>query len=104
MLHFAADAAHFESMVGELLRVLAPGGMLFARLASDIGIEDKVKPLGGGRFRLPDGSARFLVDEERLLALTRQARAALLDPLKTTNVQSLRCMTTWVLRLPGAST
>ncbi len=98
VLHFARDHDHFDAMVAEMLRVLAPGGMLFARLASDIGLEDRVERLGGGRARLPDGSTRYVVDEARLLAWTERAGATLLDPIKTTNVQGLRCMTTWVLR------
>src|SRR6185436_17282301 len=67
VLHFARDEAHWRAMVRELWRVLRPGGFLFARLASSIGILSRVRPLGGGRFHLPDGSDRFLVDE-RLLA------------------------------------
>lgn len=95
VLHFAADEAHFERMLLELWRVLAPGGMLFARLASEIA---GAEPLGGRRFRLPDGTDRFLVSEAILLAWTERLRATLLDPIKTTNVQSLRCMTTWCIR------
>ena len=35
-------------------RVLAPGGLLFARLATTAG-QPTVKPLGGGRYVMPDG-------------------------------------------------
>ena len=101
VLHFARNDAHFEAMVSEMWRVLAPEGILFARLASDIGIETAVRSLGDGRYRLPDGSDRYLVTQSRLLALTERAGATLLDPIKTTNVQGLRCMTTWVMRLAG---
>ena len=62
VLHFADDAEHFGRMVRELWRVLAPGGLLFARLASNIGLEALLGP-GGRRVRLPDGSDRFIVDE-----------------------------------------
>ena len=98
VLHFARDSAQFDAMVIEMWRVLKPGGMLFCRLASSIGMEDRVVPLGGGRFALPDGSERYLVDEARLMDLTRRLQGRLLDPLKTTIVQNQRCMTTWVLR------
>ena len=64
VLHFAADEEHFRRMLDGMWRVLRPGGMLFVRLASSIGIESRVVPLGGRRFALPDGSERFLVDEE----------------------------------------
>lgn len=103
VLHFARDDAHFNAMVGELVRVLVPGGLLFTRLASDIGIETAVEPLGAGRYRLPDGSDRYLVNEARLLEWTERCGGRLLDPIKTTNVQGLRCMTTWVLRMPLGS-
>jgi tellurite methyltransferase len=101
VLHFAADPAHFDRMLGEMWRVLRPGGMLFARLASSIGIEARVRSIGGGRYALPDGSERFLVDEAGLLARTEAMGGALLDPIKTTNVQNLRAMTTWCVRKAG---
>lgn len=98
VLHFAGDDAHFDAMVHELWRVLAPGGMLFARLASNIGMTAPLQPLGDGRFELPDGSERYVVDETRLMTLTSALGGRLLDPLKTTVVQGQRCMTTWVVR------
>lgn len=98
VLHFAADAAHFDRMVNEMWRVLRPGGLLFARLASSIGMEGRVRPVGSGRHALPDGSTRFLVDQAGLLARTQALGGALLDPLKTTLVQDLRAMTTWCAR------
>jgi SAM-dependent methyltransferase len=102
VVHFAADHAHFDAMVDEMWRVLAPGGFLFVRLASSIGMPDRMTPLGTpGRFRLPDGSDRYLVDEPRLLAVTARLGGRLLDPLKTSLVQDQRCMTTWVVGKPG---
>jgi tellurite methyltransferase len=98
VLHFASSQAHFDSMLGSIWRVLAPEGLLFARLASSIGIADRVQPLGGGRFRLPDGSDRFLVDERMLMELGARLGADLVDPLKTTVVQNQRAMTTWVAK------
>jgi SAM-dependent methyltransferase len=97
VLHFARDAAHFAAMLDEMWRVLAPGGMLFARLASSIGIEHLVTPVGAGRFLLPDGTERFLVDEAMLAAAAARLGAIRIEPLKTTNVENLRCMTTWVV-------
>ena len=98
VLHFARDDRHFDAMVNEMWRVLRSGGMLFCRLASSIGMEDRVRPVGGRRFALPDGSERYLVDEPMLMDLTRRLDGRLLDPLKTTIVQDQRCMTTWVVR------
>jgi tellurite methyltransferase len=94
VLHFADDAQHFGRMVTEMWRVLAPGGLFFARLASNIGIEQAVGA-AGRRVHLPDGSERFIVDERMLMEWTARLGARLLDPIKTTNVQGQRCMTTW---------
>jgi len=96
VLHFARDDAHFDAMVAELWRVLKPGGLLFCRLASSIGLEG-ARTLGQNRFVLPDESERYLVSAERLLAKTRELGGTLLDPLKTTVVQDQRSMTTWVV-------
>ena len=98
ILHFARSHEHFDAMLRSVWRVLKPGGYLFARLASDIGIEDLVIPVGDGVYLLPDGSTRYLVNQEMLLRYTNQLGAELFEPIKTTNVQNLRCMTTWCLR------
>lgn len=96
VLHFARDEAQFRAMLGEMWRVLAPGGMLFCRLGSRIGMS--FPRVRGDVFRVGDGSEWFLVDEAMLLGLTEEMNAVLVDPLKTTVVQEFRCMTTWVLR------
>lgn len=96
VLHFARDAAHFDAMVGQLWRILKPRGLFFARLASTIGLGDDARPLGNGRYRLPDGSDRFLVDAAVIESTTRRLGGTLADPIKTTVVHGQRSMTTWV--------
>lgn len=96
VLHFARDDDHFRAMLAELWRVLRPGGMLFTRLGSRIGMD--FEPVRGHKFIVGDGSEWFLVDEDMLMDLTEEMNAVLVDPLKTTIVQDYRCMTTWVLR------
>jgi SAM-dependent methyltransferase len=96
VLHFARDDEHFRSMLAELWRVLRPGGMLFCRLGSRIGMD--FEPVHGNIFVVGDGSQWYLVDEEMLMDLVEEMNAVLVDPLKTTIVQDYRCMTTWVLR------
>lgn len=98
VLHFARDPRHFEQMVREMWRVLRPGGLFFARLASTIGLEGQVRPLGDGRFVLPDGSERFLVDAAAIASWTHRLGGELIDPIKTTVVNGARAMTTWVAR------
>lgn len=98
VLHFSRDTAHFNAMMDQLWRMLAAGGTLFCRLASSIGIENRIKPTGQERhYFLPDGSKRFLADETFLLRTTHRLGAKFLEPIKTVNVQNERCMTTWVL-------
>lgn len=96
VLHFARNEAHFLAMLEELWRVVRPGGMLFCRLGSRIGMN--FERLRGNIFRINDGSEWFLVDEAELMKMTQQMNAVMVDPLKTTIVQDHRCMTTWVLR------
>ncbi len=98
VFHFARDDGQFNAMVAGCWRVLRPGGMLFCRLASSIGIESQIIRTEGRRFLLPDGSERYLVDEAQLANFTRDLDGELLDPLKTTVVQRQRSMTTWVLK------
>jgi SAM-dependent methyltransferase len=97
VLHFARDDAHFRAMLAELWRVLRPGGLLFTRLGSRIGMD------------FPHLRSQYLPHRRRLrsgsLWMSRCSSASppnsapsLVDPLKTTIVQDYRCMTTWVLR------
>jgi len=98
VLHFARDEEHWDAMLREMWRVLEHGGLFFARLATDIGHETRVQPLGNRRFVVPDGSERFLVDEAYVVAATARMGGTLIDPLKTSVVQDTRSMMTWVAR------
>ncbi|MGA2878099.1 MAG: class I SAM-dependent methyltransferase [Bryobacteraceae bacterium] len=98
VLHFARDDDQFDAMLRGTWRVLRPGGLLFCRLASSIGMESQIERIAGRRFLLPDESERYLVDEALLVALTKDLGGQLIDPLKTTVVQNQRAMTTWVVR------
>ncbi len=97
VLHFARDDEHWRAMVHEMWRVLAPGGILFVRLAMSLG-QPGLQPLGGRRHLMPDGSARYLVDAECLLETTAELGGSLVDPIKCTIVHDLRSMGTWILR------
>jgi tellurite methyltransferase len=97
VLHFAPNKEVFLQMFSELNRVLKSGGSLFIRIASDIGIENKIVPIGGGRFSLPDGTDRFLLTKPLLEEILNSFPMTLSEPVKTTNVQDIRCMTTLVM-------
>jgi len=98
VLHFARDEDHWQTMINEMWRVLRPGGIFFARLASTVGIEDQVKKIEGRRFHLPDGSDRFLVDELLLAKTTAALGGELIEPFKTVVVHGMRSMSNWCLR------
>ena len=87
VLHFARDHEHFQAQLDGAWRLLARGGLFFTRLASSIGLGRPIQPQSG-----------YLVDLETLLAATQRLGGELVDPIKTTNVQEMRAMTTWVLR------
>ncbi|MBK9439098.1 MAG: class I SAM-dependent methyltransferase [Chloracidobacterium sp.] len=101
VLHFAKDRSQFDQMLAEMWSKLKPGGIFFARLASSIGIEDLLVPTTNGRYLMPDGTERFIVDEQMLRDCTLSLGGDFLEPIKTTNVENLRCMTTWVLIKPA---
>ncbi len=98
VLHFAESTAQFNLMLSEMVRMLKPGGSLFIRMTSDIGIETKVELIGDGVFKIPDGSTRFLLTRQLLDASVRQHNLSLIEPLKTVNVDDVRCMSTLLLR------
>jgi len=98
VLHFANDEEHWQAMVSEMWRVLKPGGIFFARLASTVGIEDQIQPINGRRYHLPDGSDRFLVDFDMLDKTTKSLGGEWLEPFKTVVVHNLRSMSNWCLR------
>lgn len=98
VLHFARDDEHFQAMLHGAWRALKPGGLFFCRLASTIGAEGLVQHLHDRWYLMADGTERYLVDEAMLMQVTSELGAELVDPIKTTVVQELRSMTTWVLR------
>jgi tellurite methyltransferase len=98
VLHFASDEEHWDAMLREMWRVLKRGGFFFARLATDIGHETRVRPLGNRRFIMPDGDERYLVDEAYIVEATGRVGGTLVDPLRTSVVQNMRSMMTWVAR------
>lgn len=98
VLHFAKNVEHFNLMFTELLRVLKPGGSLFIRMASDIGIEDNIQPVSEAVYHIPDGSTRFLLTRSFLKTCMQQKNLSFIEPLKTVNVNDIRCMSTLVLQ------
>lgn len=98
VLHFAVDEKHFFKMLAELMRVLKAEGTLFIRMASDFGMTKPFRHIKHGVYELHDGSQRFLLNESILNRINSNYEIEWLEPLKTTNVDNLRCMSTLVLR------
>lgn len=98
VLHFANSTLHFQQMIAEMVRVLQPDGSLFIRMSSDIGIENKVTLIADGIYFIPDGSTRFLLTKSLLKEILEQQSLSLLEPLKTVNVNDIRCMSTLMLQ------
>jgi tellurite methyltransferase len=98
VLHFARSTAHFNAMLSEMVRILKPGGTLFIRMTSDIGIEDKIELIADGVYKIPDGSTRFLLTRQLLAVCMQQNKLSFMEPLKTVNVDDVRCMSTLLLQ------
>lgn len=98
VLHFAQNTQQFKRMVAELYRVLKPGGSLFIRMTSNFGIEDKVQSISDGVYYLPDTTNRFLLTSDLVAYLKETFSFTYLEPLKTVNVNNMRCMSTLVLK------
>jgi ubiquinone/menaquinone biosynthesis C-methylase UbiE len=98
VLHFAKNKVHFFDMFTELFRVLKPNGTLFIRMTSNFGIENKVTEILNNVYKIPDGSTRFLLTKSLLEKLETTYKFTFIEPLKTVNVNNLRCMSTLVLK------
>lgn len=95
VLHFAKDKIHFNKMFAEIYRVLKPSGTLLIRVASDIGLDGK-KPF------VQDGKSKemgtFYITRQLISEIVESFSLKLLEPIKTTNVQDVRAMTTLVFQ------
>ena len=104
VLHFAENEEHFKSMWSQLFRALKPEGILFVRMASHFGMGDACQETTDGKHLLPDGSLRFLLNQELLDSLLAEFPCQLVEPLKTVLVHNARSMTTLVLKKENNST
>lgn len=67
VLHFATHEANFWQMMNEMRRVLKPGGILWFRMTTAFGgILEESKEINDGRYLLPDGSERFLLQQSHI--------------------------------------
>lgn len=97
VLHFAQNEIHFKEMLSELVRVLKISGILFIRVASDIGLDGK-KPFVQDGINKETGN--FYLTRHLISEILETYPLILIEPIKTTNVQDIRAMTTLVFQKP----
>lgn len=97
VLHFADNVDNFWQMVLEIYRVLKPGGIFWFRMTTGFGgvLEESI-PLEGGKFLLPDGSARFLLTQALMDNLEKIGFRHLENP-KSVLVHGQRAMGVFVM-------
>lgn len=100
VLHFAQDHTHFHQMFEALVEYLAKHGILFIRMTSNIGLENKVEIEENGRCQLPDLSDRYVITRKLIDDLCTYHSLTLIEPVKTVKVEELRSMSTIVLQKP----
>jgi len=98
VLHFAKDHKHFDRLIMKLSSLLREDGVLFVRMTSDIGIEEEIEENDTGVHVIPDQSTRYLLTREKITEILAVNKMELLEPVKTVNVEDIRCMTTLVLK------
>lgn len=99
LLHVLESREEFDAILNETWRVLAPGGVWFARLATTLSMEQLAEPLGNGRYRMPGTQWDILPTSlEDILKYTNKLGGKQLEPIKTVNVQNQRAMATWVMQ------
>jgi ubiquinone/menaquinone biosynthesis C-methylase UbiE len=95
VLHFAQSEKHFYSMFSELMRVLKPQGTLLIRMASNIGLDGNEPYLKESK---TNRVGTFYLTREVIKKLKDTYRFEFLEPIKTTNVEDKRAMTTLVIQ------
>jgi hypothetical protein len=82
-------------MVEELIRVMKNDGLLLLKMETLTGVKNEVKNEGGGIFRFPDGSLRYLLTEDDIFWIEDIMGIQFLEPIKyeITNVdKSTACL------------
>ncbi len=95
VLHFAKSEEHFTAMFSELVRVLKPDGTLLIRMASNIGLDGNAPEI---TYKENGQKGTYYLTRERIESLQTYFNLELIEPIKTTNVQDMRAMTTLLLQ------
>ncbi|MGB0806666.1 MAG: class I SAM-dependent methyltransferase [Salibacteraceae bacterium] len=98
VLHFATDLNHFKKMFTELVGLLERDGILFIRMVTSHVFNSILAPFNEQK-KLPDGSTRFVVDQQWLMeVLIPSLNLEFVEEFKTVNVNDKRTMSTLVLK------
>ncbi len=97
VLHFSEGESDFQMMFSELIRVLKPGGILFLRMCTKVGLKN-LEYVSKGTYKLPDGTIRYILTEEILEGLVEKYSLQYLEPFKSVVVHGQRSMATLVLK------
>ncbi|MCF6227733.1 MAG: class I SAM-dependent methyltransferase [Planctomycetes bacterium] len=98
LLHMLNTREEIDQVISETWRVLKPGGIWFARLATDLSMQSLIEKQPDGRHRMPSTEWDIhLTSLDEMLGWTEKLGGKLLDPIKTSNVQNQRAMATWVM-------
>ncbi|HHB52495.1 MAG TPA: class I SAM-dependent methyltransferase [Saprospiraceae bacterium] len=98
VLHFAFSKKHFLKMFSELVRVTKNEGIIFIRMTSNFGIKKHITYLADGKYKLPDGTHRFLLTKKLVKSVVNHHPIQFIEPIKTVNVNNQRSMTTLVFK------
>ncbi len=94
VLHFAESEKHFFKMFSELIRVLKPNGTLLIRMASNIGLDGNTPYLKENK---TNRMGTFYLTRNHIKKIAQDNKVEFIEPIKTTNVEDKRAMTTLVL-------
>tara|TARA_R110001632_G_scaffold194733_3_gene316202 strand:- start:10880 stop:11467 length:588 start_codon:yes stop_codon:yes gene_type:complete len=95
VLHFAQSESHFFTMFSELIRVLKPKGTLLIRMASNIGLDGNTPYLKESK---TNRMGSYYLTRESISKLKNNYNFEFIEPIKTTNVEDKRAMTTLVIQ------
>lgn len=98
VLHFATGHSHFHQMMDKLTEVLKPHGNLFIRMTTNKGLSNEVNEKGDGIYLLPDGTDRYLLEEDKMEELLQRYNLKYLELPKSVLVANQRSMGVFVLQ------
>ncbi|MFT7611425.1 MAG: tellurite methyltransferase [Parvicellaceae bacterium] len=98
VLHFVKSHSEFYFQISKMIQCLIPGGVIFIRMTTDIGMEGKAQEIKNGTHQLLDGSTRYLLNKSMIEKVESDFGLIRVQPLKTVVVDEQRSMLVWCLR------